>query len=82
MNTGARAHTGRELEQGDRGMRADLAASTGLLVCYGNRGTGHLFKKSPGDSCPRMSPESAYTQGTGGKRQVSRRVWGYSRNTL
>ena len=52
INTGARAHTGRELEQGARGMRADLAVSTGLLVCHGNRGTGHLFKESPGDRLP------------------------------
>lgn len=34
-------------------MQADLAASTSLLVCRGNRGTGHLFKKSPGDRLPR-----------------------------
>ena len=33
-------------------MRADLAASTGLLVCRGNRGSGHLFKRSPGDRLP------------------------------
>lgn len=43
---------GRELAQGDGGMRADRAASTGLLVCRGNRGTGHLFQRSPGDRLP------------------------------
>lgn len=52
MNTGDRAHMSRELEQGDRGMQADLPASTGLLVCHGNRGTGHLFKESLGDRLP------------------------------